>query len=445
MLTSLHSKRVLLPSGLTEATIFIKDGLIDDIVTGKIERSNYSLSDFGHSVIMPGLIDSHVHINEPGRTDWEGFQSATCSAAAGGITTLIDMPLNSLPVTTTKQAFDTKMKASEGKLFVNCGFWGGVTPESIQSLDELLAEGVMGIKAFLTHSGIDEFPNVSAIDLRRAMPILKKHDAQLLVHCELESELESPSTLHQEPSSYAAYLASRPKEWEDNAIKLLIELCEEFQVKTHIVHLSSSNSIEQIRVAKKKGLPITAETCPHYIVFNAEEIPDGATQYKCAPPIREKANNELLWKAIKDGVIDFIVTDHSPAPPDIKELTSGNLQTAWGGIASLQFSLSAFWMEARKRNFTIEDVSRLMSTNVAKFLQLSDKKGSIAPGYDADITVWNPESSHVVNATHIYHKHSVTPYLNQELYGIVVKTYVGGKVAYDPTMKHPPNGQRILK
>jgi allantoinase len=394
---------------------------------------------------MPGLIDSHVHINEPGRTDWEGFESATYSAAAGGITTLIDMPLNSSPVTTTKDALETKIRASEGKLFVNCGFWGGITPESIQYLDKLLSAGVMGIKAFLTHSGIDEFPNVSEIDLRKAMPILKKHDAQLLVHCELEGKLSSPSVLHQEPSSYAAYLASRPKEWEDNAIKLLIQLCEEFRVKTHIVHLSSSNSIQQIQNAKEIGLPLTVETCPHYIVFNAEEIPDGETQYKCAPPIREKVNNELLWNAIEDGLIDFIVTDHSPAPPAIRELTSRNLLTAWGGIASLQFSLSAFWTEARKRNFTIEDISKLMSANVAKFLQLSTKKGSISIGYDADITIWNPESSYVVDAKNIFHKHAITPYLNQELYGIVIKTYVGGTVAFDPTLNQPPNGQLILK
>ncbi|MBL4624367.1 MAG: allantoinase AllB [Flavobacteriales bacterium] len=367
MSISIYSKRVLLPGGLTEATVFIDNGKISAIEKGKIEKDGYQLDDCGSSVIMPGLIDSHVHINEPGRTEWEGFNTATQAAAAGGITTLVDMPLNSSPVSINGKAFRQKLDASNGKLHVNCGFWGGLVPENIDDLDELLNAGVLGIKAFLTHSGIDEFPNVTEADLRKAIPILKKHDALLLVHCELDSPHADQQLLENSPTSYKAYLASRPKEWEDKAIALMIKLCEEYKVRTHIVHLSSANSIEQLKTAKAKGLPISVETCTHYLYFNAEDIRDGATEYKCAPPIREKENNEQLWQALKDGLIEFVVTDHSPAPPELKELESGNFKKAWGGIAGLQFSLPAFWTQAKERNFSIENVADLMSLNVAKF------------------------------------------------------------------------------
>lgn len=427
----LHSKRVLIDDQFIEATILIMDGKIQEIIQGSIRNNDYSIDDVGNSVIMAGVIDSHVHINEPGRTNWEGFDTATKAAAAGGITSLVEMPLNSDPVTTNKRAFDDKVAATKGKLHVNCGFWGGIIPGNKNDIDELIASGVFGIKAFLTHSGIIEFPNVSEQDLRKALPIIKKYKVPLLVHAELDSDHKDQQLLEANPTSYQAYLKSRPKSWEDSAIKLMINLCAEFETPVHIVHLSSSNSISILQKAIAEGLAITVETCPHYLFFNAEDIDDGKTQFKCAPPIREKSNNELLWKALKDGLFSFVVSDHSPAIPAIKELESGNFKKAWGGIASLQFSLPAFWTKAKERNFTVFDISKLMSYNVAKFLNIENKKGKIAVGYDADLMIWNPEEVFKVTNDIIRFKHKITPYEGCFLYGVIKKTFVGGYKVYD--------------
>ncbi|MBX2973256.1 MAG: allantoinase AllB, partial [Flavobacteriales bacterium] len=363
------------PQGVIEATLILADGKIQDVLPGRVERTGIPFESFGDKVIMPGVIDAHVHINEPGRTEWEGFEAATKAAAAGGITTLIEMPLNASPVTTTAEALRIKLEAAKGKLRVNCGFYGGVIPSNIDDLEGLLNAGVFGIKAFLTHSGIDEFPNVTEADLRKALPILKRHGAKLLVHCELEGPVVTPalSRSRENVRSYANYLASRPSKWETDAIALMIRLSEEFDVHVHIVHVSAAEALPLIRDAKKRGLRITAETCPHYLVFCAEEIPDGATEFKCAPPIRERANNELLWEALKDGTLDFVTTDHSPAPPDIKEQESGDFMKAWGGIAGLQFLLPAFWTGAKERGFSLEEVVRLLCTNPAEFLGLKQK------------------------------------------------------------------------
>ena len=427
----LHSKRVLLDGELKEATIEIHDGKIEAIKLGEFPGADFPIEDVGNSVIMSGLIDCHVHINEPGRADWEGFDTATKAAAAGGITTLIEMPLNASPVTTSKKAFEDKLGATENKLHVNCGFWGGIVPENIDELDDLIESGVFGIKAFLTHSGIDEFPNVNEMDLRKALPILKKHNVPLLVHAELDSPIVGQNLLDEFPTNYQAYLASRPKEWEDKAIKMMIDLCREFDTPVHIVHLSSSNSIEKLARAKSQGLPISVETCPHYLVFDAEDIPDGQTQYKCAPPIRERANNEKLWSALKDDLFSFIVSDHSPAIPEIKELESGNLKKAWGGIAGLQFSFPAFWTQAKARGISIVEVANLMSYNVAKFLNLEKEKGKIAIGFDADLTIWNPEGTFEVMKDIIEFKHKITPYEGLQLCGEVEKTFVGGHKVFD--------------
>ena len=277
---------------------------------------------------MPGVIDAHVHINEPGRTEWEGFDTGTQAAAAGGITTIIDMPLNANPVTTTVIAFDEKIVASKSKLHVNVGFYGGLVPGNQNELEGLIQAGVLGIKCFLTHSGIDEFPNVGKKEIDAAMPIIAKYGLPLLVHCELESK-QVDNQFSDFPNSYRYYLASRPKQWENDAVELMIKLCRKHNCKTHIVHVSSAEALASIKEAKEEGLLLTAETCPHYIYFSAEDIPDSNCLFKCAPPIREKENNDLLKAALKSGVLDFIATDHSPAPPDIKELTTGNLQKAW--------------------------------------------------------------------------------------------------------------------
>lgn len=442
---ALYSRRVLLDDKLVDATIVIQGDQIETIQRGKISSTNFPIEDFGDWVIMPGLLDSHVHINEPGRTDWEGFDTATKAAAAGGVTTLIEMPLNADPVTTTRAAFDKKLSATEGKLHVHCGFWGGIIPGNLTDLDELIGSGVFGIKAFLTHSGIDEFPNVTEADLRKGLPVLKKHNVPLLVHAELDTPHDDQKLLEANPRSYQAYLASRPKSWEDKAIRLMIDLCDEFSTPVHIVHLSSSNCIDTLFEAQKKGIPITVETCQHYLFFNSEEIPDGQTQYKCAPPIRERENNDLLWAALKEGLFNVVVSDHSPAVPEIKELESGNLKKAWGGIAGLQFGLPAFWTKAIAYGLTLPQVVRLMSYNVAEFLHLENRKGKLLPGYDADLVVWNPEESFTVTKDRIEFKHKITPYEGYTLNGVVKKTYVGGQLVYDDGKFRTLSAGNILK
>jgi allantoinase len=430
LISTLHSTRVITPSGVIEATLILADGNIRDVLPGRVEREGVPFESFGDKVIMPGVIDAHVHINEPGRTEWEGFETATKAAAVGGVTTLIEMPLNASPVTCTVEALKLKLEAAKGKLHVNVGFYGGVTPSNINDLDGLLNAGVFGIKAFLTHSGIDEFPNVTEADLRRALPILKKHNAKLLVHCEVEGPVGGVGATHLSPRSYAAYLASRPAKWETDAIALMIRLSEEFDVHVHIVHVSAAAALPLIRDAKRRGLRITAETCPHYLVFCAEEIPDGATEFKCAPPIRERANNDLLWEALKDGTLDFVATDHSPAPPDIKEQQSGDFMKAWGGIAGLQFLLSAFWTGAKERGFTLEDVARLLCEHPAQFLGLK-RKGRIAPGCDADLVIWDPEVSFVVRQEMVQHRYKLTPYLGLELIGAIEQVRVENRLAWE--------------
>ena len=423
----LHSNRTITPKGEAPAFVWVKDGAIKSV--GKtLPAQNIQLIDAGNNVLMPGVIDPHVHINEPGRTEWEGFNTATKAAISGGVTTLVDMPLNSSPVTTSVKSFEEKLKAAGQNLHTDCGFWGGVVPGNEGEIEPLIERGVLGFKAFLTHSGIDEFPNVTEDDLRRVMPVIAKHKLTLLVHCELADD-RAPVMMDRR--SYKEYVASRPKHWEDDAIALMIRLCEDYNCRTHIVHLSSADSIEQIRKAKSRGLPLTVETAQHYLAFCAEEISDGATAFKCAPPIREKANNEQLWKALKDGIIDFVATDHSPATPDLKEIESGDFTKAWGGIASIQFALPVLWTAAKSRGFTLNDVSRWLSANPAKLISQNANKGIIAEGSDADLIVMNPEESFVVSEDIIYHKHKLTPYTGSELYGIVKQTYLAGKKVYD--------------
>ncbi len=439
---AIHSKRVILPEGIKEAFVLVEDGLIQDIVTNIPLHHGYELIEVGNKVLMPGVIDPHIHINEPGRTDWEGFDTATKAAIAGGLTTMVDMPLNSAPVTTTVAAFEEKLAATNGKLHTNVGFWGGIIPENTDEIDGLIAKGVLGFKAFLTHSGIDDFPNATEKDLRKAMPIIAKHNLPLLVHCELTDELLRATG---ENRSYQNYLSSRPKEWEDVAIAMMIRLCEEFNCRVHIVHLSSANSIQQIIKAKEKGLPIMVESAQHYLYFNAETIKDGQTQFKCAPPIREKVNNEQLWQALKDGVIDLVATDHSPSTPTLKELESGNFMKAWGGIASLQLALPVLWTKAREKGFTIDFIAKWLCENPAKLIGKSTTKGKIAIGYDADLIVVDIDSSFVVKENRLHHKHKTTPYLNETLYGIVEQTYLSGeKVYYNGTFTQLNKGKIIL-
>ena len=441
--TAIISNRTVTPAGIKKAVVLIKNGKIADVVDN-LPEGDFPVTDVGDNVLMPGIVDPHVHINEPGRVDWEGFDTATKAAIAGGITSLVEMPLNASPVTTTAKAFDEKIKSSfdklrmTTKLHTNCGFWGGVIPGNEKDIEPLIERGVLGFKAFLTHSGIEEFPNVMEDDLRKAMPIIAKHGLPLLVHCELE---HTSNTLRQastnqvrdrqgDKQSYQNYLLSRPKKWEDDAIALMIRLCEEFNCRTHIVHLSSADSIEQIIQAKQKGLPLTVETCQHYLYFNAEEIKNGRTEFKCAPPIREKANNERLWQALKEGIIDFVATDHSPAPPEMKELLSGDFMKAWGGVSSIQFALPVLWTAAKKQACDLIDMAKWLCEKPALLPQLTTK-GKIAKGYDADFVVWSPEKKFVVTEKIIQHKHKITPYLNEELFGVVEQTWLKGEKVFD--------------
>ena len=434
------SSRVVGPAGVGPATVRVAGAQITEVVPGA--RPLTGAVDFGDWVIGPGLVDCHVHVNEPGRTEWEGFETATRAAAAGGVTALVDMPLNSLPVTTTGAALAAKLAASAGKCFVDVGFWGGVVPGNVRGLTELGAGGVLGCKAFLVHSGIDEFPNSTEEDLRQAMPVLRDAGLPLLAHAELDLGAEVHT---QDRRSYRRYLESRPKHWEDEAIRLLVKLCRETGCAVHIVHLSSAASVPILRAAKAEGLPITVETCPHYLCLEAESIPDGATLFKCAPPIREHENREGLWRALLEGVIDFVITDHSPCTPALKLAERGDFDEAWGGIASHQLGLPAVWTEARRRGADLSALFRWMSAAPAQFAGLATQKGSLCAGLDADLVVWDPDRVVTVEAERLFFRHPVSPYLGRELLGKVQYTLLRGKCVYDGE-RHPegPTGRPLL-
>jgi allantoinase len=424
---ALHSSRVLMTDGLKEQYILIEDGMIIDV--SAVTPPNVNIDECGDKIIMPGLIDTHVHVNEPGRTDWEGFETATMAAAAGGITTIVDMPLNSSPVTTNLTALNKKTDSARGKLFVNCGFYGGIIPGNISDIELLIDNGVLGMKTFLIDSGLDEFPLSAENDLRKCLPLLAEYNIPLLVHAELENKVSRKPDHNSR--SFCDFVSSRPAEWEVNAIKMLIDLCREFRCHIHIVHLSAAEALPMIESAKNEGLPMTVETCPHYLFFNEEEVQNGDTRFKCTPPIRIRFNNEKLWEAVKTGLIDMIVSDHSPCPPEMKETESGNFDTAWGGISSLQFGLSAVWSEAEKRGIDIIKISELMSRNPAKLIGYENTKGKIETGYDADIVVLDPEEIFSVDEEKIFHRHKITPYLGRKLKGVVEKTYVNGVKVFE--------------
>ncbi|MEO6671591.1 MAG: allantoinase AllB [Ferruginibacter sp.] len=422
---SIYSERCWWEGKLQPATVVCENGIITEIFPYKI----IDAFDMGDAVLMPGVIDAHVHINEPGRTEWEGFSTATQAAAAGGITTIIDMPLNASPVTTTANAFHIKKAAALDKLYVNVGFYGGLVPGNLSELDALIKEGVFGIKCFLVHSGIDEFPNVGEKEIDAAMPIIARHNIPLLAHCELYSD-NAEQQLSRFPSSYKEYLASRPKKWENDAVDLMIKLCRKHKCRVHIVHVSSAEALKIIADAKAEGLPVTAETCAHYIYFNAENISDRNTLFKCAPPIREKSNNLLLKEALESGVLDFLTTDHSPAPPELKQIETGNFETGWGGIAGLQFLLPASWTALREI-LTLEKFIPLVTEHPAKFLKLHNRKGKIQVGFDADLVIWKPEVSAVVKEEVVLHRHKISPYIGERLYGCIMQTILSGIPVYN--------------
>lgn len=375
---------------------------------------------------MPGVVDTHVHVNEPGRTQWEGFESATRAAAAGGVTTILDMPLNSIPATTTVAALDVKREAARAKSVVNVEFIGGIVPGNSAQIEPLARAGVRAFKCFLTPSGVDEFENVAEDDLRKAFPLLASVGLPLMVHAEDPAKLRP---MIGGSRVYSEYLDCRPVEAEHSAIEMLVRLMEWCPTPVHIVHLSTASSLEIINAAKARGLPLTVETCPHYLTFKAEGIPDGATEYKCAPPIRDGVEREALWTALIAGEIDLVASDHSPCPPSMKE-TNGDFYSAWGGIASLQLSLSAVWTGARQRGVAPERIAQWMSVAPARLAGLELRKGAIAAGFDADIAIWDPDASFVVTQSSLLHRHKVTPYVDHELSGTVAATYVAGHRVY---------------
>jgi allantoinase len=427
----IRGKQVVFPDGTKAASVHIQDGVIVSISPYDSAPARAELIEVDDdSVVMPGLVDTHVHINEPGRTSWEGFATATRAAAAGGITTLVDMPLNSVPPTTSLAGFREKLEAARSQSYVDVGFWGGVVPGNTGELAPLFAAGVVGFKCFLIHSGVDEFPNVTEGDLRLAMPELTKLGAVLIVHAEVPGPISETGT-PAGPTQYSTFLASRPRAAENEAVELMVKLSGEFGTRVHIVHHSSADALPMLSAAKREGLKITAETCPHYLAFAAEDIPDGATEFKCCPPIRERENREQLWSALGDGTIDMIVSDHSPCPPEMKLRDTGDFMQAWGGISSLQLRLPIVWTQGKGRGFGLAEMARWLCSAPAELVGLSARKGAIAVGKDADIAIWNPAKRFSVEGNVLQHRHKLTPYQGRVLKGVVEKTFLRGRKIYD--------------
>jgi allantoinase len=380
----------------------------------------------GDLVVSPGIVDAHVHINEPGRTQWEGFETATRAAAAGGATTLVDMPLNSSPVTTTVAALDAKRQAAQGKCSVDVGFYGGLVPGNLAEIEPLVDAGVCGVKAFLCDSGLAEFPAAGEADLRGALPILARRGVPLLVHAEVV-EGEPPGEMR----SYREWAASRPEEFERNAVILLRKLCTEYRAPLHVVHLAAGSLTSQFYWAKREGVPLTVETCPHYLYFSADRLEHADPRAKCAPPIRRREDQDRLWEGLLSGVIDTIGSDHSPCPTEMKVAQGGDWRTAWGGISSLELTLPIVWRALRNHMVPLTRLAAWLSGNPARLVGLAHRKGRIAPGFDADLCVWNPDEEWVVEGKTLHHRHKLTAYEGEKLRGRVKRTYVRGQLAHD--------------
>ena len=442
-----RGERVLIDGALRPAAIQIRDGRIAAVGEPADVGSGITVHEAGTDVVMAGLVDTHVHVNEPGRAEWEGFETATRAAAAGGITTILDMPLNSIPATTTVDALEQKRAIARGRCHVDVGFIGGVVPGNAADLAPLVEAGVLAFKCFLIDSGVKEFPHVDETELRESMPILASLGRVLMAHAELPAPIaravaELDPTA--DPRCHATWLSTRPPEAEEQAITVLIALARETNARVHIVHVAAAGAIPILRRARAEGLSLSAETCPHYLVFMAESIPDGATRFKCAPPIREKAHREALWAALNSGDLDMIASDHSPCPPSLKLPAEGDCLRAWGGIASLQLSLPAVWSGAPAHGATVTDVARWMSERPARLVGLDARKGAIAPGRDADLVVWDPDEELIVQANALQHRHKVTPYEGMRLRGVVHETWLRGARVYNRGhFVHEPRGQLL--
>lgn len=434
MAQAIRSTRVVTPHGVRPAAILVEGEKIAAVCGWSEAPRDAVLRDCGDHVLLPGLVDTHVHINEPGRTEWEGFETATRAAAAGGVTMLVDMPLNCVPETTNADALKTKRAAAQGKTWVDWATWGGVVRGNAESLPGLTAAGVPGFKCFLIDSGVPGFAWVDETELRAAMERLRGTGLPLLAHAEtpgpVHAATESLGQTGHDWREYATYLASRPDEAELEAIALLIKLAEEFDTPVHVVHLSSAKALPMLAAARQRCAPVTVETCPHYLWFTAEGIPAGATETKCAPPIRSAENREQLWQALEDGLIDMVVTDHSPCPPEMKRRESGRWDEAWGGIASLGLALPVMWTAMQQRGSGIENIGRWMASAPARLAGLENRKGAIAPGCDADVVVFDPDAEWTVATEDLHFRHKLSPYLGARLRGRVMETWLRGETVF---------------
>lgn len=426
------AQRVVTPEGVRPAAVLVDGERIQAVVSPEQVTDRYKIHDFGDAAILPGLVDSHVHINDPGRSEWEGFETATRAAAAGGYTLLVDMPLNCLPATTTVAALKAKREAARGKCHVDWAAWGGVIHNNQGDIEALAADGVPGFKCFLIDPGIDGFTMATEQQLRLALPHVARTGLPLLVHAELADPIEraTAALANADWSRYSTYLQSRPDEAELAAIRLMLSLCREYGFRLHIVHLSSGQALPELRAARAEGLPVSVETCPHYLHLSAETIANGATLSKCAPPIRARENREKLWEGLRDRTIDLVVTDHSPCPPAMKRLPEGNFRTAWGGIASLSVALPLMWTEASQRGFTLLDLVRWMAAGPARLAGCETRKGRIAAGHDADFVVFEPDREFTVTEDRLHYRHPVSPYLGEVLRGVVQATYLRGNPVF---------------
>jgi allantoinase len=445
--TVLRSRRVVTGGAVRPAAIHVAGGAVVAVAPWQEVPEGAALVDAGDDVVSPGVVDSHVHVNEPGRTAWEGFATATRAAAAGGVTTLVDMPLNSIPPTTSVDHLAQKVAAARDQAWVDVGFWGGAVPGNAKDLRPMLDAGALGFKCFMVDSGVPEFGFVGEGDLRKALRELAETGAPLLAHAELPGPLAAAEAAIAglDPRCYATYVRSRPREAEDLAIALLVSLCRETGARVHVVHLSSASAVPLVRQAREEGLPFSVETTPHYLHFAAEDIPDFATPFKCAPPIRERDNREALWAALGEGLVDLVVSDHSPCTPELKKLEAGDFSAAWGGIASLQLGLPVVWTDARRRGRSLVELAGWMSEGPARLARL-EKKGAIAPGKDADFVVWDPDAAVTVAPAMIEHRHKVTPYAGEVLQGAVRATWVRGRCVYDGgRFGDRPEGKLLLR